>query len=37
MAVFTETGLCNGVDAVIKAYRLYLEQARKQKKDRCWH
>ena len=26
MAVFTETGLCNGVDAVIKAYRLYLEQ-----------
>ncbi len=21
-----KTGLCNGVDAVIKAYRLYLEQ-----------
>lgn len=26
MAVLLKTGLCNGVDAVIKAYRLYLEQ-----------
>ncbi|VDZ78342.1 flagellar transcriptional activator [Salmonella bongori] len=23
---YLKTGLCNGVDAVIKAYRLYLEQ-----------
>lgn len=26
MAVLLKAGLCNGVDAVIKAYRLYLEQ-----------
>ncbi|NYY76974.1 hypothetical protein DMI62_19875 [Escherichia coli] len=29
MASFTENWLCNGVDAVIKAYRLYLNSARK--------
>ncbi len=35
-----KTGLCNGVDAVIKAYRLYLEQLRRQfyypRSPACW-
>ena len=30
-----KTGLCNGVDAVIKAYRLYLEQCPQAEEGRC--
>lgn len=31
-----KTGLCSGVDAVIKAYRLYLEQCPQPPEGRCW-
>lgn len=32
-----KTGLCSGVDAVIKAYKLYLEQCPQQDEGPCWH
>lgn len=31
-----KTGLCSGVDAVIKAYKLYLEQCPQQEEALCW-
>ncbi len=35
-AILLKTGLCSGVDAVIKAYRLYLEQCPQPPEGRCW-